>query len=150
MSSFGRGQVCSMRKEEFTGIWVAERCAVADCCLPIYSPIHYIIELLSFSWAHGHPARLTFLAPLKLGMATSPSSTNSTWKEMMSATSGLCPLKECMCIPLALLSSHWLNTDVMVRSQAAILGHRLKPRVKNDKGPTRPVPPIFGLLGKIN
>lgn len=68
----------------------------------------------------------------------------------MSATSGSCPLKECMRIPLALLSSHWLDTDVTVRSQAAILDHRLKPGVKNDKGPTRPVPPIFGLAGKIN
>lgn len=35
----------------------------------------------SFSWAHGHPARVTLLAPLKLGMATWPSPTNSSGKK---------------------------------------------------------------------
>lgn len=36
--------------------------------------VHQHLSSLSlhagFSWAHGHPARVTFLAPLKLGMAT--------------------------------------------------------------------------------
>lgn len=47
-------------------------------------------------------------------------------------------------MPLAFLSAHWLNTDMMVTGQAATLDQRVKPGVKNDKLPIRPEPPILG------
>lgn len=46
-----------------------------------------------------------------------PSSANSRGKEMMSDTSGSCPLKECLDTPPALLSSPRPNTHAMVGVQ---------------------------------